>query len=128
MTLPPGFQFSQASLQDYADCPRRFQLRYLLKIAWPAVQSEPLQEHERFMRQGERFHRLVQQYFLGLPPEMLAAQTKDPDLALWWENFLQFNRDFSQVRCQTRGHCRRSRCPCRLPGTAWRLNSTCCSI
>ena len=46
MTLPPTFQFSQNSLQDYVDCPRRFQLRYLLRQPWPAVESEPLSEYE----------------------------------------------------------------------------------
>ena len=27
--LPVNFTFSQSSLQDYTDCPRRFQLRYI---------------------------------------------------------------------------------------------------
>lgn len=88
MSLPQGFTFSQSSLQDYLDCPRRFQLRYLLRIAWPALHSQPVQEHERLMRQGERFHRLAQQYFLGLPQDVLTSQVKDPELAQWWESFL----------------------------------------
>jgi len=88
MSLPQGFTFSQSSLQDYLDCPRRFQLRYLLRIAWPALHSQPVQEHERLMRQGERFHRLAQQYFLGLPQDVLASQVKDTELAQWWESFL----------------------------------------
>ena len=39
--LPDDFHFSQGSLQDYVDCQRRFQLRYLMKLAWPAVDAEP---------------------------------------------------------------------------------------
>ena len=46
--IPQNFQFSQASLSDYMDCARRFQLRYLLEQDWPAVESEPLLERERF--------------------------------------------------------------------------------
>ena len=57
MPLPANFRFSQASLTDYLDCPRRFQLRYLLEQAWPAVESEPLLERERLAELGRRFHR-----------------------------------------------------------------------
>ena len=39
--LPPQFAFSQSSLQDYMDCPRRFQLRYLDRLIYPAAESEP---------------------------------------------------------------------------------------
>ena len=38
--LPPDFHFSQRSLQDYVDCRRRFQLRYLQHLAWPAVEAK----------------------------------------------------------------------------------------
>ena len=30
--------FSQGSLQDYTQCPRRFQLRFLLNQPWPALE------------------------------------------------------------------------------------------
>ncbi|MCP4541151.1 MAG: PD-(D/E)XK nuclease family protein, partial [Chloroflexi bacterium] len=66
MTLPADFQFSQASLQDYVDCPRRFQLRYVLRVAWPAPEAEPVLENERYLQQGAAFHRLVHQHALGL--------------------------------------------------------------
>jgi CRISPR/Cas system-associated exonuclease Cas4 (RecB family) len=94
--LPPGFQFSQRSLQDYVDCQRRFQLRYLEQLAWPAVESEPLIEHERQMQAGAAFHRLVQRFLVGIPAERLSAMlaSSDPstsDLQRWWENYLQFS-------------------------------------
>jgi hypothetical protein len=88
MTLPSDFIFTQNNLQDYEDCPRRFELRHLLHLAWPAPQTEPVLEHERHMQQGEHFHRLVQQYFLGMPVELLSEQARDPDLAAWWSTFL----------------------------------------
>ena len=91
-TLEAGlsFDFSQASLQDYLDCPRRFQLRYLQQLHWPAPQAEPIREHEAAIRRGERFHRLAQQALVGVPPERLeSAAGADPDPALgrWWQHF-----------------------------------------
>jgi CRISPR/Cas system-associated exonuclease Cas4 (RecB family) len=88
MILPTDFQFSQASLQDYVDCPRRFQLRYVLRVAWPAPEAEPALENERYLQQGAAFHRLVHQHALGLPPERLANGVTD-DLRPWWHNYLQ---------------------------------------
>ena len=88
MTLPSDFIFTQNNLQDFEDCPRRFELRHLLRLAWPAPQTEPILEHERHLQQGEHFHRLAQQFFLGLPDELLLSQAKDPDLAAWWQTFL----------------------------------------
>src|SRR3990172_2677345 len=88
-SMPVNFQFSQASLNDYVDCPRRFQLRYVLEQDWPAVESEPLIERERLADLGRRFHRLVQQHIHGLPVEQLTrSASTDPDLLLWWHNYL----------------------------------------
>jgi hypothetical protein len=84
------FEFSQSSLQDYVDCKRRFQLRYLKHIAWPAVQAEPVRENERHIQRGDRFHRLAQQLLLGIPQEKLAqiaAADEDENLQRWWDNF-----------------------------------------
>jgi CRISPR/Cas system-associated exonuclease Cas4 (RecB family) len=88
MTLPSDFQFSQASLQDYVDCPRRFQLRYIQRLDWPAIEAEPALEHERQLRQGAAFHRLVHQHVLGLSPQRLSSMVTDKDLSRWWDNYL----------------------------------------
>ena len=88
MTLPTDFQFSQGSLQDYVDCPRRFQLRYLLRLAWPAVEAEPALENERHLQQGAAFHRLAHQHVLGLSPERLSNMAADQDLNRWRRNYL----------------------------------------
>jgi hypothetical protein len=90
MPLPRQFQFSATSLQDYVDCPRRFQLRYLLQVAWPAPEAEPIEEHERYRRLARDFHRLVHQYLLGLPTETLSASVHDPDLMRWWQAYLAY--------------------------------------
>ncbi|PKO23239.1 MAG: PD-(D/E)XK nuclease family protein [Chloroflexi bacterium HGW-Chloroflexi-1] len=96
----PDFQFSQASLQDYVDCPRRFQLRHLLQLAWPAVEAEPAGEFEAHIAQGQAFHRLIHQHLLGLPAErlsrMVTASAADAEgsgeagrLSAWWADYLR---------------------------------------
>ncbi len=82
------FTFSQSSLQDYADCPRRFQLRYLQQLQWPAVETAPVLENERKQIEGQLFHRMVQQLLIGLPAEKLAPPASTENLNRWWDNFL----------------------------------------
>lgn len=93
MNLPDDFQFSQGSLQDFIECRRRFYLRYLRRLAWPAVQSEPVLEFERYMQQGEQFHRMVQQHQVGVPLERLTPLAQGEDLSRWWENYLSYNAE-----------------------------------
>jgi hypothetical protein len=94
-TLDPlrAFDFSQANLQDFRDCRRRFQLRYLEQLRWPAPQAEPIRENEAAIRRGERFHRFAQQALLGVPVDLIekaAMADPDPALAKWWHAFAAF--------------------------------------
>ena len=88
--LPEGFTFSQVSLQDFVDCRRRFALRYLMHVQWPAVESEPVEEQERRMRRGADFHRLIQQHLLGIPEHKLTPSIEDPELGQLWQHYLDF--------------------------------------
>jgi hypothetical protein len=94
-SLPSGFAFSQSSLQDYSDCPRRFQLRYIEQLQWPAVETEPVLENEHRQQEGQLFHRMVQQHLIGLPAEKLTRLANSPDLARWWDNYLGSKFDFT---------------------------------
>ena len=89
MTLPTDFRFSQGSLQDYVDCPHRFYLRYVQRVAWPAIDVEPVLEREHYLQQGAAFHRLVHRHALGVPAARLAAASSDVDLRRWWRNYLE---------------------------------------
>jgi hypothetical protein len=98
MPFPVDFQFSQGSLQDYVDCHRRFQLRFLQHVAWPAVEAEPILENERRRNMGELFHRLVQQHLLGVPVERLSRiaacnRLGGAEVETWWQNYLAFAAD-----------------------------------
>ncbi len=92
--LPSDFVFTQANLQDFVECRRRFQLRYLWELAWPAIEAEPADDYEAHVRDGELFHRLVYQHQLGLDAVRLqgivaaAAQEGAEQLAAWWDNYL----------------------------------------
>ena len=79
---------SQSSLQDYVDCARRFQLRYIDRLSYPAIESEPTFENEKHQQEGEYFHRLTQQYLIGIPAEQISKLANTANLQRWWENFL----------------------------------------
>lgn len=81
---------SQSSLQDYVDCARRFQLRYLERLSYPAVELEPALENEKHLQEGEYFHLLAQQYLIGLPGEQVGRLANTVKLQKWWENFINF--------------------------------------
>lgn len=83
---------SQSSLQDYNDCQRRFELRYLQQLAYPAIETEPALENEKHQKEGEYFHRLIQQHLIGIPAEQIGKLANTENLQRWWENFLPFNQ------------------------------------
>lgn len=86
-----NFSFSQSSMQDYADCPRRFQLRYIEQLTYPANEFEQAIENEKHQLEGQKFHRLIQQYLIGIPKENLTKMANTPNLERWWENFLSYS-------------------------------------
>lgn len=91
MNLGPHFDFTQSKLQDYLDCPYRFYLRYILNLKWPALLVDDAAEFEQRGQTGARFHRLIQQYLLGVPQhrlDELAAADLNPEVDTWWQNFL----------------------------------------
>ena len=82
---------SQSSLQDYADCARRFELRYIQQLSYPAIETEPALENEKHQQEGEYFHRLAQQHLIGIPAEQIGKLANTPNLQRWWDNFLPFS-------------------------------------
>lgn len=91
MILPESFIFSQSNLQDYIDCPYRFYLRHIRHTKWPALVVGDALEFEKRGQTGARFHRLIQQYLLGVPETRLTeliAVDPEPDVVRWWDDFL----------------------------------------
>ena len=96
-----NFVFSAHNLQDFVDCERRFELKYLLKQAWPAVQSEPVLEVERRIRIGREFHYMIHQFLSGIPMSALRKLQVDAEVENWLDQFEQFFGKFSFVRFQS---------------------------
>ena len=90
MPLAEDFRFSAKNLQDYADCPRRFELKYILKQSWPAEVSQPVQEVEEKMEKGRLFHKLVNQFLSGVSGDMIVDSLGDSQTIVWFERFLEF--------------------------------------
>jgi hypothetical protein len=93
MILPQDFDFTQGKLQDYVDCPYRFYLRYIMRTKWPALVVDDATEFELRIQAGARFHRLIQQYLVGIPEARISEMADEdphPDLRTWWESFLTY--------------------------------------
>jgi CRISPR/Cas system-associated exonuclease Cas4 (RecB family) len=90
--MPELTALSQSSLQDYNDCQRRFELRYLQQLAYPAIETEPALENEKHQQEGEYFHRLAQQHLIGIPAEQIGKLANTENLQRWWANFLPFSQ------------------------------------
>jgi CRISPR/Cas system-associated exonuclease Cas4 (RecB family) len=88
---------SQSSLQDYIDCAQRFKLRYLDRLSYPAAETEPTLENEKHQQEGEYFHRLIQQYLIGIPADQIAKFANTSNLQRWWENFTN-DKELSGLR------------------------------
>ena len=86
-TVAANLRFSQRSLADFQICMRRFQLRYLDHLVWPAPFSEADHELEELIELGQNFHQAVHQHLLGIDPEELIAGNPDDRLVPLWEIF-----------------------------------------
>lgn len=86
-SLPSDFRFSQARFQDLVDCPKRFELRYLQRQPWPAIEAEPIEAHEKRRRQGTLFHQMVHQHLTGIDAETVGHVGGGDDLKRWWASY-----------------------------------------
>lgn len=91
--------FSQSSLHDYDVCARRFELKYIEKLAWPALVAEPAGRFEALMKRGADFHQMIHQHHLGVPAENITARIASPEVGAWWRAYLDspYARDGAMV-------------------------------
>lgn len=85
--LPEEFLYSQTSLQDFADCPALFDLRWRRRIKYPSPESEPLELVEAHIERGIQFHHMIHQHLIGIPDEAIDESLIDDELDTWWERF-----------------------------------------
>lgn len=88
--ISSDFTFTQSNMQTFNYCRRRFYLRYIRKLIWPAqLVNDPQYAQDRDA--GVRFHQIVHQHFLGLDAALLrkvAEADPDPRLSAWLADFL----------------------------------------
>jgi len=84
MPLPPAFILSPSALHDFSTCPRRFQLRYLLRQPWVSAAPNPRLDYEEGQRLGTLFHQILQQARQGLPIDSLLNQPQNAPLKAWY--------------------------------------------
>jgi CRISPR/Cas system-associated exonuclease Cas4 (RecB family) len=83
--MPDMVLLSQSKVRTFLTCRRRFELRYLHRVPWPAA---PLAEKdEALLGRGQQFHELLHRHFLGLPME--AESIDDAQVRGWWRTFRQ---------------------------------------
>lgn len=87
--LPDGFRFSQANLQDFTDCERRFYLRYIEQQRWPSPLAEPQDMIEKAMQRGARFHQLVERHQVGVDLDTIYQSAEDDEALGRWLNHYQ---------------------------------------
>ena len=88
MLLTDNFIFSQNSLQNYIDCKRRFYLKEIQQLQWPALESEPTRMQEDRTAFGAEFHLLCTQYFSGVPETAIRESIESPEILQWWNAFV----------------------------------------
>jgi hypothetical protein len=74
---------SRKRVADFTACRRRFQLRYIDRLPWPAAPAEEAVEEAIVL--GQRFHQLAQRHYLGLPVE--SEEIADAELQRLWDRF-----------------------------------------
>lgn len=85
---------TQSALRDFAECRRRFQLRYLQQLPWP--QAPLYGDTAVATARGREFHRLLERHFLGIPVDEEALS--DTVLRGWWASFARSGLAFPDGR------------------------------
>jgi hypothetical protein len=89
---------NQSNLQDLMDCPRRFQLRMLDNLSWPAANTSSLDRYEQSTFIGNQFHLLCHQYFSGIPKNNIFDNLTAPSLKNMFDNFLPFGESLLEFK------------------------------
>jgi CRISPR/Cas system-associated exonuclease Cas4 (RecB family) len=68
-------------------------------LIWPATLLSSDPEIEQRQKEGQVFHRLVQQHILGLPEDRLLAMASTPSLKKWIHNYLDYKFNLNDHVC-----------------------------
>jgi hypothetical protein len=85
---------NQGILQDFIECPRRFQLKMLDDLPWPAAHTSRLDQFDQSIILGNRFHLLCYQFFSGMNVSDLEQSIDDPILMDMFQSFIPYGYSF----------------------------------
>jgi hypothetical protein len=85
--MPDALLLSRPKLTTFLDCPRRFQLRYLRRLAWPGFFADT--KAEEAMARGKQFHLLLERHFLGM--DVPVTSIGDTAVSAWYQTFKHHN-------------------------------------
>jgi hypothetical protein len=90
---------NQGVLQDFLECPRRFQLKMLDELPWPAAHTSRLDQFDQSITLGNRFHLLCNQFFSGMNKSDLEKGIDDPVLLEMFHSFIPYGESLLKYRC-----------------------------
>ena len=105
-------QLNQGILQDFLECPRRFQLKMLDELSWPAAHTTQIVQFDQSVALGNQFHLLCHQFFSGMNKKDLEIGIDNPILLEMFQSFLPYGESlldhqfFSEqlIACSFLGH------------------------
>ena len=85
---------NQGLLQDFVECPRRFQLNVIDGLPWPAAYTAQLTQFDRSLILGNRFHLISHQFFSGIDRQAIERSIEDPILMEMFQSFIPYAESF----------------------------------
>lgn len=80
--LPQRFTFTQQSLSTFEACTRKFRLKYIHRLHFPAShEADSIQQ----LRRGNDFHLMAYRYFMGIPTGAEWIAKEDAFCRSWME-------------------------------------------
>ena len=102
--LGTNVRFSQSSLSTFYTCRRRFWLRYVQRLEWPASFTSEMAGWETALQRGASFHHWMHQAGIGVDVKTAVGSQGDELLVHWWNNWCNHPPDipdghtFSEVQ------------------------------
>ena len=88
--MTDSLQLSQSALASFSRCARRFYLRFVMRLEWPAPLTGSEQEWERSLRRGEELHLFIEQAALGMDIAAMVREAGDTQLFRWYDSVIDY--------------------------------------
>ncbi|MBQ6520251.1 MAG: PD-(D/E)XK nuclease family protein [Anaerolineaceae bacterium] len=79
-------KISQSQITEYERCQRLYYLKHIRKLAWPYIAKT-----SDVTDKGSKFHKLVNDLYMGIPADMLCRSIDDAVVSDWFYAFCKNN-------------------------------------